>query len=956
MHILGTTSDSTRTVLLQPWQLFWAKTDRGNHLGLGENWTHPLWAHLIDVAHVAEALADRLPTPVKTELADGLGLKWDEARSLLALLIGLHDAGKAIPSFQTAHPLSRDALRAEGIDLQDRYPNASDRRHHGHASISILHAWIDGLPVADDAKPMLRTLAAFVGFHHGRLENCNEWNSDQALGRGRWLDTQQALVGHVADVWMEAHGGWPDLSGAPEARFDPFPAAALAFAGWTTLADWVGSMSEHMPPDAASYEGLKDYLPASRAAAEKAIAAASLDKAPDLRAEGSVADFARLFPETFDGTDATPHRLQKLAATASLPDDPALVLIEAPTGEGKTEAAFHLAARLQARRPDGRGVYVALPTQATSNGLFPRFHRFLAHAHEGGDPLVMLAHGASALNLDLEALLEPQDEDETAGARAYAARWFLPTKRSLLAPYGVGTVDQALMGAVTSRHFFLRLYALAGKTVVFDEVHAYDGYMAALFGRLLSWLRALGSDVVVLTATLPTATRRTLLRSWNAPLIPDPDAYPVLAVAEGGASDLAAFLGGFETSQTAQAEIDFGESDPVAVSARVAEAAKEGATVGVIVNRVDRAQDVFQRLRRMEDEGALDADLHLLHARFPFEDRRRRERDAIERFGKEGRRQAERPAVLVATQVAEQSLDLDVDLMLSDLAPIDLLLQRAGRLHRHPALEDLRPEGYRTPRLVVLRPPLDAPNALPEVAGIGGQFAPDDPEGIYLDLPLFRTDLVLRERVARGEGWSLPDDYRPLIEAVYGPDADAPPDGLRDEDRERWQAAVDAKEKQEGAFEQEASLAAIQAPARLGEMVRSGHYRDRSRYDEHDDAPARDLQPTTRLGHPSVNAVCLHRRDDGLFLDAEHPFPSGPDLSRDETRDLLLRAVRLSRRSVVAALPAQDVPEEWKHATHDAYALAYHHPLVFKHGHCAVGGTVIALDDDLGIRYDPDSS
>ena len=952
---------------IDTWRLFWAKTlPQDGETRATSRRTHPLWAHFLDVACAAHATYPRLPSDVRDRLASALGLKENEAKTLLALLIGLHDVGKAIPSFQVLHEPSAVRLSEPPHGLG--FGTAGERRHHGHASIPVLHDWIEQTSVADQAKPVLKTLTAFAGFHHGRLDARSQWCERKALGESAWGQARHRLVEAVAEAWMEAHGGWPDLSEAalPPRRGLPYPPAVLAFAGWTTLADWVGSMAEHMP-EANADDDLIAYIDRSRQAARCALAETKLSERPRLQATSGEADFKRCFPDVFaDDSAAEPRALQRLAATVKLPTSPTLVIVEAPTGEGKSEAAFYLAARLQARRPDrGRGVYVALPTQATSNGLFPRFLRFVEAARAGETSAgAMLVHGASALNAELGRLLHPVDEDEAVRSGVYAARWFLPNKRGLLAPYGVGTVDQALLGALLSRHFFLRLYGLAGKVVVFDEVHAYDGYMAALFARLLAWLRVLGADVVVLSATLPKATRKELLAAWDAADVPDvhADDYPAITITAGSGKDeerAPEVKGGFETEQarrtekTGSTKIRFEDSAEDHVAALAAEAAQEGATVGVIVNLVSRAQQVYQRLLTMQREGTLDADLVLLHARFPFEERERREQYVVgyrdengcERPGRFGKHRHEafggRPAILVATQVAEQSLDLDVDLMLTDLAPIDLLLQRAGRLHRH----DLpRPPGFERPALVILCPDADA-DPLPDMSTIGGQRKTGDLDAVYLNLPLFKT----YRRLRCASGWTLPADYRPLIEAVYGEDTGGVPEELGDKDQARWKVAVADRDRLVHQQHVAAGRSAVADPSNVKSLVSFAEDAARTRYDEHDDAPAQDFRPVTRLGGPSVQVVCLVRNGDGVTLDGEAALPEGPKLNGQDVCLVLRRAVRLSRRSVVEALRETE-PALWK----ETPALAFHHPLEFENGRCTVGDTVLALDAHLGLVYDSD--
>ncbi len=946
----------------EAWRFFWAKTNRAwTHPDRGSDWTHPLWAHLLDVASAAEILSDRLPIPVRERLSTRFGCAWSELRPLLSLIVGFHDAGKAIPSFQYQHVGTRAKLREMGLPLADQYPNSIDRRHHGHASIPIISQWLDDAPVADEARSLLKVFAAAAGFHHGRLSQRKEWQDPIALGSEVWKESQQQLVTAVADAWLGARGDWPDLTNAVSVKRAPLPPEMIALAGWTTLADWVGSIDEFIPLGTRPDADLAGYIPRSMSSVRAAIEHTHLHNPSALRVIGSEDDFKARFPGVFVRPEAQrPHPLQHHAATIKLPpaDVPTLAIIEAPTGEGKTEAAFYLAARLQSRRADARGVYVALPTQATSNGLFPRFVEFLEEAHDAqlaqASANVLLVHGASALNLDFEKLLLPLDEDEGVRSSAYAARWFLPTKRSLLAPYGVGTVDQVLLGAITSRHFFLRLYGLAGKTLIFDEVHAYDGYMTALFTRLLEWLRLLGTDVIILSATLPTRTRRRFLEAWKTSDVSDPCAYPAFIVA--GARDdtdqaYFDFQGRFPTSQHSDAELSLEDSAPERVVAIVTDAVREGATVGVIVNRVDRAQEIFRILQTRN----LEADLYLLHARFPFRERAERERNVIKRFGKEGRSAANRPAVLVATQVAEQSLDLDVDLMLSDLAPIDLLLQRAGRLHRHKLQ---RPRGYERPKLHVLCPQSTQGGVLPDVSSIGGQFRDDRPDAIYLNLPLYRTYLALQDRGS----WSLPRDYRPLIEAVYGDDDERMPDTLEPNDMLLWDASVEAKRALEERESRVADAARIERPERLKELFDNVRAAQRTEYSESDDAPALDLRVQTRLGGPSVDVICLDRRDREFYLQGtDVPLPPGPVLSAEELRSLLECSVSLRRRGLVDALMTcvplpEDEAAQWIRLAAKNPAIAFHKPLVFDKGRCTVGGTVVEIHPELGIRYNPDPS
>lgn len=943
----------------EPWQLFWAKTDRASE---GKpwhdpDWTHPLWAHLLDVANAALLLWEHyLPASLRRHLADSLGLPEPEAARLLALLIGLHDAGKAIPGFQVQHNPSWKALN--GIGLGDPDPT-NKRVHHGFATVALMGRWLGSRDALCGLRAdVLTQFATFVGFHHGRLSPCHTMRDlARELGSDGWQHAQGDLIDHVVALWPAAL----DPGTTPTSR--AWSDWLLPFAGWATLADWVGSMSAFFPPNAAAFAPPDGdpaaYLPESKASAEAALRATKLEEQAALVRH----DPAHLFD--FDGLRPLQEVVYGLGRNETAPS---LTIVEAPTGEGKTEAAFLLAARQQAHA-DGRGLYVAMPTMATSNGLFPRFRQFLERAH---DPLrhpagLVLLHGTADLNPDYQELLDDEtepgdvyDREEHAGeaegpAAVRVQTWFRTTKRGLLAPYGIGTVDQVLLGVLFSKHFFLRLLGLYGKTVIFDEVHAYDTYMSALFERLLRWLRALGASVIILSATLPATTRRRLLDAWGVPDAPPEANYPAVWHAGG---DGLRVEDGFETAQRQTVHVEWRASDREDVAAvldEVRRAVDAGAAVAVIVNTVDRAQQLFDALTTGADALPLaPEDCHLLHARFLLEDRARREQAVLGRFGKQApspgappvpRRPG--PALLVATQVAEQSLDLDFDFMLTDLAPVDLLLQRAGRLHRH-ALPYERPAPYDTARLLVLCPAPNAETGLPDVDAVGY---------VYDTLTLLRTWHLLQQ--SGRQTWVLPDHYRALIEGVYVEDMDlAPvPDGLPPAGAACWGQAQAANHQAALHARSKADNRLIPPPGRVYSLLTRDHP---ELADEDDPRIHEDMKALTRLGEPSINVVCLHAdRTGALFLDADCRHPARLDELADEhtqrerrteiVRALLKRSVRIAKKELVEAL-AQKVDADWKRVTDRTPALFYHRRLVFHGNACTeIPRFRLRIDDRLGL-------
>ncbi len=934
------------------WRLFWAKTDyqnEGKPSYRGDEWTHPLWAHLIDVACVAEVLWKVVvPVPLKQKLREATGL--DKPAHALSLWIGLHDAGKAIPGFQEQHKASWKKLCAAGVC--DAAP-ANKRHHHGFASVPILQHWLADSGLSARSRCLLDRLALFVGFHHGRL--CKQSNLDGppgALGDEQWTVVQQQLIDAVVAAWDVRT--WPDSPEAPE----PWPSWLLGFAGWVTLADWVGSMTKRFP-EARHDSDLRDYIRESRKTAEKVVAEIGL---------ADRASLVRHDPSMLFGFESL-REVQKRVYRLPLPERgaPTLTIVEAPTGEGKTEAALALAARQQIKR-GGSGIYIAMPTMATSNGLFPRFRRFLERAHdaENTPANVVLLHGTADLHPKYQKLLDgvPEtadihdEDDQWSGrsGRVRAQRWFLPKKRGLLAPYGIGTVDQALLGVLFSKHFFLRLFGLSGKTVIFDEVHAYDTYMSMLFERLLRWLRVLDVNVILLSATLPTATRARLLEAWGTSKEEaqrEAD-HPAIWHVHDGTCDL---KDGFPTHQEGRTvKLEWCPSDRENIGAIIKEvhqAVEAGAAVAVIVNQVDRAQKIYHRLTTGEDALPLAAnDCHLLHARYPLEQRYARETAAIQRFGKTkkpGDDETPRPAgpaVLVATQVAEQSLDLDFDLMLSDLAPIDLLLQRAGRMHRH-ALPYTRPDGYREARLILLCPE-------PDEAGLP---AVDEVGYVYDTLTLLRTWHLLQNR----DMWTLPDDYRVLIDGVYVPKMHKSPipGDLPTEGRRAWKKARHAFRKTSRQEGQKAKNRYINAPKDLDNLLSHDHL---ELHDEEDPKTHEDFKALTRSGLPSVSVICLHCIGDRLYLDAEGkteaPFNDLP--ASDAVRALLKRSVRISKQVLVRHFREWAPPDSWSDAMKTAWteaasntaALYFYRPMIFENGVWREGPVYGRLDSALGLVYE----
>jgi CRISPR-associated endonuclease/helicase Cas3 len=523
------------------------------------------------------------------------------------------------------------------------------------------------------------------------------------------------------------------------------------------LADWIGSRQSWFPYAAPDRDPRAYLVEVARPRAAEALRLAGLA----VTRASSATGYRALTNQIHQ-----PSPIQSWAETIALPDGPFVAFIEDVTGGGKTEAALILGHRLLAAGR-ARGVYLALPTMATANAMYERlaacYRRMFA---DGETPSLALAHGSARLHkgfrasfedvADPERATEREEDAETDASGAACAAWLADDRRkAFLADIGVGTIDQAFLAVLPAKYQSLRLVGLAERVLIVDEAHAYDAYMGRELERLLEFQAALGGSAIVLSATLPQAVRQPLatafakglgreppvLRAHDYPLVSMVVADRVLEEAKEPRSDLRRI-------------VDIERlPDEAAALTRIAKAARAGAAVAWVRNTVDDAFDGVAGLR------AAGIEASLFHARFAMGDRLVVEREIVGRFGKQGD-PACRPGVLVATQVIEQSLDLDFDLLVSDLAPVDLLLQRAGRLWRHPE----RPRPIPGPRLLVVSPD--------PAADIGKDwYAIAFPRAAWVyrnHALLWLSALALFEhgRVR------VPEDVRALVEAVYG-DADA---------------------------------------------------------------------------------------------------------------------------------------------------------------------------------------
>lgn len=611
---------------------FWAKTTADGQPGIS------VIDHMLNVGHVAQLLAELSP-----QLCQRLGLP----SKTVAALSALHDLGKISPGFQQKCPawLELFALSSTAKNYSWQSSMETDHGRVSHASIQL------GLMALGANRKTAKLLAAILGAHHGRIK---EFPNDRGIScvmteTASGIAWDEMRIQAVREIW--SHFG-ADMNFA---TLTVSEAALWWLGGLTSVADWIGSDERFFPADK------KTSIPKDMSA-QAALEHIGFHR---LRLHAGL-PFDSIFP-------FSPNELQIRAA--EIIATPGVYIIEAPMGMGKTEAALWAAYHLLCTG-HASGLYFALPTQATSNRIHQRMNDFLNRITKDS-ARSRLVHGNSWLLDSVNIPFVPATiaQGGTADDVRSIRDWFASAKRALLASFGVGTVDQCLLGVVAAKHFFVRHFALAGKVVILDEIHSYDLYTGTLIDKLITTLEGLGCTVIILSATLTAKRRNQLLApdDWPTPAEEHFDApYPLIS-GRNASGEIEPVT--VTPPSTRRVRVCFSGVDDARFRARGL--AERGGAVLWICNTVDSAQRIFRELSDSCDNAF---PIGLLHSRFTFPRREALEQEWMERFGKTGARCG---SILVATQVVEQSVDLDADLLVTELAPTDMLLQRIGRLWRH---------------------------------------------------------------------------------------------------------------------------------------------------------------------------------------------------------------------------------------------------------------------------------
>jgi len=723
-------------------KVLWAKKNDQNGIF---SWL-PLIVHLQDTMNVAVFLwnhwiSEGQRNDIVSQMEDG-----DEelAEDLVQFLGGIHDIGKATPAFQTqkgfssSGDLDQELLekleRAGFCGITDFNSKFSHYSHH-----SLAGAWIlRGFGVRED-------VASIIDAHHGkpvdeeadynsqegyRANYYQEEKNDSSSVHLLWEKVQKSIF-----TWVLGESGFYKVEDIPEIS----KPVQILLSGLVIMADWIASNEAYFPLLPIDQGSVANPSERFRSGIEKWYYSRPLEVEEPVDAD-------ELFPSRFG---FCPRDFQRtIFDTVRNISRPGIIIIEAPTGCGKTEAALATAEQVAAKT--GRsGLFFGLPTQATSNGIFPRVYQWLQNLLNdyGAKSSIRLQHGKSALNELMNKISSHHiDEDEGNEGSVIVNEWFAGRKTAILDDCVVGTVDQFLLASLKQKHLALRHLGFDKKVVVIDEVHAYDAYMQQYLDQSLKWMGAYGVPVILLSATLSAEKRKDFAISYlvgtgmkkrdiqQEGVDFNTRSYPLMTYTDGSrVIQKKGFL--LQKSRT----VHINRLDENRLYDKIAELIRDGGALGIIVNTVKRAQKIAERCSELFGEDTV----LLLHSNFIAIDRVKKENLLLHLIGKNAKRP--KRLIVVGTQVIEQSLDIDFDVLITDLCPMDLMIQRIGRLQRH---EISRPQSHQNPVVYVIG------TEEPLVFDKGSTY-------VYEKYLLARTQYFLPSEI------HIPEDVSSLVQKTY---------------------------------------------------------------------------------------------------------------------------------------------------------------------------------------------
>ncbi|QAS70547.2 CRISPR-associated helicase Cas3' [Oenococcus sicerae] len=726
----------------------WAKKKTSD----GQQQWLPLIAHLTDTAMVINLLYNHWLSENQRRIL-AKDSSEENARKLAKFVAFIHDIGKATPAFQLKpsydgnrsldHELLEQLISAGFAGMDTIKLSSPGKSPHAKAGEAILESF--GVP---------DTVGAIVGGHHGRplsfspadeiqTYTANYWQSDKdKLVQDRWKRVQSQILNYSL-----RSAGFDEVSDIPS--LDQTQAVILE--GLLIMSDWLSS-SEYLDNDVD-----KPLFPliALDQPLESIDESVRVERAwntwqvNDEWQPKKISMATDAYQQRW-GFSARPVQRSVTKAISDM-EDPGIVVVEAPMGLGKTEIAL-VAAEQLAYKSGSNGLFFGLPTQATSNAMFERVNTWLNFLSQTVESTlsIKLMHGKAQFNEDFQSI--PNAANVDSDSSVVVNSWF-SGKKSILDEFSVGTIDNLLLMALKQKHLALKHLGFSKKVVVIDEVHAYDTYMNQYLDRAIEWLGAYHVPTVILSATLPKDKRNqlvakyfhgkygksikrlgdfsSLMAGWEKN-----EAYPLVTILDGKELKQVSDFPGMTDQLPQRIQVQRVIDDDDKLIAHILASIEGGGVAGVIVNTVKRAQMLAKKIPD-------NVRILVLHSAFLAPERVKLERELQSTIGKNGDRPLK--MVVIGTQVLEQSLDIDFDILYTDIAPMDLLLQRAGRLHRH---QRARPSQLENPTMVLMG------------AQSLGKYS-DANKAVYGQYLLLKTDYYLPNTLR------LPTDISHLVQLVY---------------------------------------------------------------------------------------------------------------------------------------------------------------------------------------------
>lgn len=746
--------------------------------------------------------------------ADVLDVTEEELAGFMAYLVSLHDIGKIEYHFQCKDPDMKSKLKELGVDK--RYLGKEFVRHEKTGAIAISRIWEQ----QDLDEESIDVFAAMIGAHHQKDHGTGSMSKDSFFAEQR-----QKFESAMYERFMA--GSEDPLPEIPDRQEGVFESILL---GMIILSDWISS--------GILFADAEEWIESADSETEITRRTKRFLEESGLKPDS--VDWGARFTDVWPWIREDGMRLLQKGAEELCGGKRRhrLILMEAPMGEGKTEAGMYCAVRML-RQWNKDGFYVALPTAATSNQMASRMQSWFDGCKV--PDRVRLLHGMAWI-VDEETPEEKSNSED----HIEITRWLAPLRRGLLGQFSVGTIDQAMLSVTRARYGVLRLLGLSNKVLVIDEIHSYDVYMGEFIQRLLQWCKALEIPVVMLSATLPPKLKAKLLAPYTKQ--PLSDTYPLItAIGEDGTVEEIPIEKTVK-NMTVSVELLPILNDPERIARKAAALAENGGCVCVLMNTVKQAQKVYSALKT-----CFDGDLILFHAQFPAYRRQEIEDLCIRKFGKNKENRPER-AILVSTQVVEQSLDVDFDAMLTAVAPIDLVLQRMGRIFRHE--DTIRPKSLQSPAQFILTPE-------GEDFGVDGY--------VYPEVLLRQTIQVLKER----DTVKIPEDLAPLVADGYDEHKVSP------KEFEKWMEHLIGEQIEAGLSRKYLIGTPDKTYSALGDSDQL--------FD--DDGDNKYLTVQTRLGEPSVRIALL---EEDLYRRVE--ALEGKVRDRELAKQIQMRSVSVAER------------------------------------------------------------